>query len=186
MKTKMINLSILILLMNFNYLLAQNNTPCSCCTKNHKAFDFWIGDWTVYNTEGKIIGTNKIVKIQNGCVLQENWIASNKTNTGTSYNFFDLSDNTWNQVWISGTGNVLNLKGKINKDGAMVLKSKLVSSSKGNYYNQIIWSKNDDGSVTQRWDILNEKDKVISKAFEGIYKTELMVLSHLLNINIKT
>ncbi len=170
MKSKLINLTLLILLMNFNYLLAQNNNPCSCCTENYRAFDFWIGDWTVTNTEGKTIGTNKIVKMQNGCVLQENWIASNKTNTGTSYNFFDVSDGTWNQVWVSNTGYVLRLKGNINADGSMVLRSKLVESTNGNYYNQITWSKNDDGSVTQRWVILNEEDEIIRTDFEGIYK----------------
>jgi len=167
---KIITLVILILVMSFNYSSAQNNKPCPCCSENHKAFDFWVGEWTVYNTAGKIVGTNKIVKMQNGCVLQENWVASNKTNTGTSYNFFDLSDSTWNQVWISSTGNVLNLKGNINTEGAMVLKSKLTKGSKGNYYNQITWKKNDDSSVTQRWDILNKDGVTISKAFEEIYK----------------
>lgn len=134
------------------------------------AFDFWIGDWTVYNTNGQIIGTNKVLKMQDDCVLQENWKASNSVNTGTSYNFFDTSDNTWNQVWISNTGNVLNLKGNISKDGSMVLKSHLVKGTKGNYYNQITWSKNNDGSVIQRWDILNENNEPIRSAFEGIYK----------------
>jgi hypothetical protein len=105
-----------------------------------------------------------------GCVLQENCEASNKTNTGTSYNFFDSSDSTWNQVWVSNTGNVLRLNGHIDKEGAMVLKSELVNCPKGNYYNQITWTKNGDASVTQRWDILNESNQPLSKAFEGIYK----------------
>lgn len=170
MKTNLINLSILILFLNFNFLLGQNIDPCSCCTENHKAFDFWIGDWTVTNTEGKTIGANKIVKMQNGCVLQENWVASNKTNTGTSYNFFDSSDSTWNQVWISNTGYILRLKGNINIDGSMVLKSKLIESANGNYYNQITWSKNDDGSVMQLWEILNEEGEVLRIDFKGIYK----------------
>jgi hypothetical protein len=52
----------------------------------------------------------------------------------------------------------------------MVLKSELVNCPKGNYYNQITWTKNGDGSVTQRWDILNESNQPLSKAFEGIYK----------------
>ena len=131
MRTKILYLSILILLMNLNYSIAQKNDSCSCCTKDHEAFDFWLGDWTVYNREGQAVGTNKIVRIQNGCVLQENWIATNKTNTGTSYNFYELSDDTWNQVWISNTGNVLRLKGNINASGAMVLKSDLIESSNG-------------------------------------------------------
>ena len=163
-------LSLIFILTSLSQSLAQTESPCSCCTDDHKAFDFWVGDWSVYNTGGIIIGTNKVVKMEGGCVLQENWKASNNSNTGTSYNYFDLSDSTWNQVWISSTGNVLNLKGNLNKEGVMVLKSKLVQSSKGSYYNQINWTKNDNGTVTQRWDILNENLAPLSKAFEGIYK----------------
>lgn len=163
-------LSILLAHLSMGVANAQTNDPCHCCTSNHQAFDFWIGDWTVYNPSEKIVGTNKVVKMQNGCVIQENWEASNKTNTGTSYNYFNKNDSTWNQIWVSSTGNILNLKGNPNENGEMVLKSKLVKSSKGNYYNQIIWSKNEDGSVTQRWDILNENSEPISIAFEGIYK----------------
>ena len=180
MRTKTLYLSILILLMNLNYSIAQKNDSCSCCTKDHEAFDFWLGDWTVYNREGQTVGTNKIVRIQNGCVLQENWIATNKTNTGTSYNFYELSDDTWNQVWISNTGKVLRLKGNINASGAMVLKSDLIESSNGNYFNQITWTKNDDGTVTQLWVILNEENKIIRTDFEGIYhKTnEQSIIDH--------
>jgi hypothetical protein len=144
--------------------------PVPAVLMTTKPFDFWVGDWTVYNNGGGIIGTNKVVKMIDGCVLQENWEASNKTNTGTSYNFFDSSDSTWNQVWVSNTGNVLRLNGHIDKEGAMVLKSELVNCPKGNYYNQITWTKNGDASVTQRWDILNESNQPLSKAFEGIYK----------------
>ena len=165
-----IYLAVLIIVVGIGHSLAQSDSPCACCTENHKAFDYWEGDWTVYNTNGQIVGTNKIVKLQNGCVLKENWEASNGSNTGTSYNYFDSSDNTWNQVWISSTGNVLNLKGNISKDGSMILKSNLVNGTKGTYYNQITWSKNNDGSVTQRWDIMNENNEATSKAFEGIYK----------------
>jgi len=161
---------LLIILTSVLHSFAQNDSTCPCCSENHKAFDFWVGNWTVYNTSGKLIGTNKVIKLQGGCVVQENWKASNGTNTGTSYNFFNSTYSTWNQVWISNTGNVLNLKGNINKNGSMVLKSKLLQGSKGSYYNQITWSKNGNGTVTQRWDILNENGEPLGKAFEGIYK----------------
>jgi hypothetical protein len=55
----------------------------------------------------------------------------------------------------------------------MVLKSNLVKSPKGNYYNQISWKKNKDGSVTQQWDIFNEKGEKTANAFKGIYKKKL-------------
>ncbi|MBD3223118.1 MAG: hypothetical protein GF313_00200 [Caldithrix sp.] len=163
-------LSLCFSLISIPYLSAQDDDPCPCCSNSYKSFDFWIGDWVVYNTEGEVIGTNKIVKMQDGCVVQENWKASNGTNTGTSYNYFDTSDSTWNQLWISNTGNILELKGNLDSDGNMVLTSGLINSPKGRYYNQIIWSKNDDNSVTQQWDILNEQGDLINHAFKGIYR----------------
>ena len=42
---------------------AQDN--CPCCTDNHSTFDFWVGDWVVYNTLNNVIGENKIVKLIN-------------------------------------------------------------------------------------------------------------------------
>lgn len=171
MKTKKVLQPIFILILLINTLSAQGTNSCN--SDDHRAFDFWIGDWTVYNTNDQVIGTNKVVKMQNGCVLQENWEASNRTNTGTSYNFFDAKDNMWNQVWISNIGYVLRLRGNIDKNGAMVLKSKLKQGPKGRYYDQISWSKNEDGSVTQLWQIFNEQGKIIKTSFEGIYKKRL-------------
>jgi hypothetical protein len=167
---KLYYLSVILVLTSLYPVLAQSGNACACCSENHTAFDFWVGDWKVYNTGGKLIGTNKVLKLQEGCVVQENWEAANNTSTGTSYNFFDSSDSTWNQVWISSTGNVLNLKGNLSREGVMILKSELAMGTKGKYYNQITWSKNTNGTVTQRWDILNENGVPISNAFEGIYK----------------
>lgn len=150
--------------------MAQGDEPCPCCSESHRAFDFWVGDWNVYNTEDKLVGTNRIVSMQDGCVLQENWVASDQSNTGTSYNYFDGNDSTWNQLWISNTGYILKLKGNVDRSGAMILRSELLKSPKGTYYHQISWTKNKDGSVTQRWDILNKDGDLINKAFEGIYR----------------
>ncbi|MDX1828936.1 MAG: hypothetical protein R3342_05245 [Lutibacter sp.] len=164
----------LFLLTFSTVVISQNKTEdCNCCSKNYKAFNFWEGNWNVYNPKGELIGSNKVRKIKLGCGLQENWIATNNKNTGTSYNYYDKADNLWHQVWISNTGNIINLEGNIDKNGVMVLKSKLVKSSKGNYYNQISWKKNKDGSVTQQWDIFNEKGEKTANAFKGIYKKKL-------------
>ncbi len=52
----------------------------------------------------------------------------------------------------------------------MILKSELLEGAKGKYFNQITWTKNRDGSVTQVWNIFNEKNKKTQEAFRGIYK----------------
>ena len=58
----------------------------------------------------------------------------------------------------------------------MVLKSELLDGQKGKYYNQITWTKNEDGSVTQIWNIFNEKNKMTQEAFRGIYKKSVKTI----------
>lgn len=160
---------IIFLIFFGHYLIAQNKTDnCACCSEFHDQFDFWIGEWTVYNVDGKEVGKNIITKQYDNCVLQEKWTSAAK-NRGTSYNYYDKKDNTWNQVWIDNSGFSLTLKGKYN-NGKMVLNSEMLEGKNGNYYNQITWTKNNDGSVTQTWDIYNEKNEKKREAFKGIYK----------------
>ncbi len=148
-------------------LMAQNS--CACCTENHSAFDFWVGDWMVYDTSGNKIGENKIDKIEGNCILNEHWIGR-KGNTGSSYNYYDSNDSTWNQVWIDNQGGNLILKGHASTH-KMILKSKFQKGPSGNLYcNRITWTLNTDGSVTQRWDITNENDDLLSVSFIGIYR----------------
>ncbi|MCW8850497.1 MAG: hypothetical protein OQJ81_11005, partial [Melioribacteraceae bacterium] len=82
-------------------LFAQDSTEnnCVCCSNQHSQFDFWVGEWTVYDTLDNMIGTNKIVKQYESCLIQENWISAGK-NRGTSYNYYDPNDSTWNQLWL--------------------------------------------------------------------------------------
>lgn len=165
-------LYILLFAVSFTQLNGQNSesNDCKCCTEHHDDFDFWIGDWTVYNTNGKIVGTNKISKLYDKCVLREEW-QSKSTNKGTSNNFYNPQDGTWNQVWVDNSGFSLFLKGGL-EDDKMVLKSELLEGKNGNYYNQITWTPNNDGSVTQLWEYYKEDGTLIQQAFKGIYKKD--------------
>lgn len=157
--------SLVLFLLSF-FGMAQ--TTCNCCTENHQQFDFWVGDWEVYDNSGKKLGENKVEKLENDCIVSENWKGTTG-GSGRSYNYFNLSDSTWNQVWISSSGNNLVLKGKASPN-KMTLRSELTKGEKGNYYNRISWTKNENGSVTQLWEILDTEEKPTSVAFEGIYK----------------
>ena len=158
-------LFIIILLPLFNY---SQNSDCACCTSEYGQFDFWVGDWNVFNTEGKKVGENLVQKLEDNCILNENWQSTNG-GSGKSYNYFDPEEETWNQLWISNAGNILKLKGKA-EPNKMILKSKLQGDENGRFYNQITWTKNPDGSVTQKWEIYNSKGELTKKAFLGIYR----------------
>ena len=149
---------------------AQSN--CLCCDSLHKQFDFWVGEWIVKDTTGNRVGENIISKIQENCVLLENWKGA-QGGTGTSMNYFDKSDSTWNQLWVDNKGNVLKLKGKF-ASGKMVLKSELIKGKKVDfYYNQISWYQNNDDTVTQLWEIYDENGNLLNTVFKGIYYRKL-------------
>lgn len=159
--------SILFISLSLTVLAQQNQ--CPCCDEKHQQFDFWVGKWEVTDTAGNVQGENTITKIEDGCTLQEKWVGTKGT-TGTSLNYYDSSDSTWNQLWIDKNGGILKLKGHFN-DNKMILKSELATNKTGKqYYNQITWTKIDDKTVSQLWDIYTSGGKKIQTLFLGIYK----------------
>lgn len=168
------NLMFMAIVILTNYAIAQENVtpkedPCPCCEGHYNDFNFWLGEWRVYDKDGKQVGNNSIKKIQNGCAVSENWMGFSGLN-GSSLNYFKKADSTWNQVWVDNKGYVLNFKGRL-ENGKMVLKSDLMKGNKINwYYNKITWSKNTDGTLTQRWETYDKNDKVQSLVFLGTYK----------------
>lgn len=164
---KNIALTAIILLSAIN-LNGQGTDFCPCCSPEYKKFDFWIGSWIVYDTTNTKVGESHIQSAQNNCVIIENWNSPNST--GTSMNFYNRADSSWNQIWIDNVGNPLFLKGGI-IDGRMVMTSELTRGIKIEwYYNRIIWEKRSDGTVVQTWFVLDSNYKTISTLFKGIYR----------------
>lgn len=141
--------------------------PCPCCIAPHTDFDFWEGDWVVLDTAGNKVGDNTISKLEAGCLLQEKW-RGKQGGTGTSINYYNKADATWNQTWVDDKGNVLKLQGQLEGNN-MVLKGSLIKGKKMDYYNQITWTPNEDGTVTQLWEIYGVNHKLLRTIFKGIY-----------------
>jgi len=150
---------------------SAQSSACNCCTEKHAEFDFWIGTWNVTAPDGSPAGRNVIDKIQDKCVLRENWTSATAGYTGTSNNFFNSQTEQWEQIWVDNQGQSLHLKG--NKVGnQMILSSEELTNKKGETYrNRVTWTHNEDGTVRQLWEILKD-DKVTSVAFDGLYKKE--------------
>ncbi|TAI49465.1 hypothetical protein [Flagellimonas allohymeniacidonis] len=148
---------------------AQTDDSCNCCSEIQKAFDFWVGEWEVTNnTNGSIAGYNSIVKQEDGCVLRENWTSAQPGYTGTSLNFYNKANEEWEQLWVDNTGAALKLRGKY-VDSKMILSSEEFQNDGKSLRNRITWFNNEDGTVRQLWEVL-EGEKVVSVAFDGIYK----------------
>ncbi|WP_460218395.1 hypothetical protein [Psychroserpens sp. MEBiC05023] len=161
---------IVALTLLFTALLpAQNKDNCNCCTEQHQAFDFWIGDWTVTNTDGSAAGENSIVKIQDNCMLLENWTSTKSDFTGTSQNFYNYKTKQWEQLWIDNKGSHLKLKGN-RKGNQMILRTDDDINKEGKtFYHRVTWTHNKDGSVRQLWETIVD-GKHTTVAFDGLYK----------------
>jgi len=149
---------------------AQQPEACPCCTAEARQFDFWIGEWETYTPDGKFAGNNRIVLLQDSCVLQENWTSGGSAYTGTSYNFYNTKSRKWQQLWVDNQGGNLQLEGAF-ENGSMVLYSKeLLNREKKPQIDRITWTPGKDGTVQQLWEISTDKGKTWKVIFDGLYK----------------
>jgi tetratricopeptide (TPR) repeat protein len=97
-------------------LAARIARPCQSYPE-YKQFDFWVGDWNVQTQQGQMVGTNTVQRIEDGCILLENWTGL-QGGTGKSINFYNVGTGKWRQTWVDSTGNVAEFQGQY-KDGAL-------------------------------------------------------------------
>lgn len=158
------------LIISISLKAQTNNTnSCKCCNEINTAFDFWAGNWQVVDASGKVLGTNFIDKIQDECILRENWESAQTNYTGTSYSFYNSNTEQWEQIWVDNQGGSLHLKG-VKNGNQMILKTEKAKDKSGMpYYHRVTWTANEDGTVRQLWETITDETNV-SVAFDGIYK----------------
>jgi hypothetical protein len=79
-------------------------TPCSNNSDSHR-FDFWVGEWTVFNAAGQPAGSSSVQKILSDCVVFENWTDA-QGGQGKSLNAFNSTLGRWQQFWTDQYGAV--------------------------------------------------------------------------------
>jgi tetratricopeptide (TPR) repeat protein len=89
--------------------LDKQRRPCMYSAEA-KQFDFWIGEWDVFNLQGQKVGTSMIQQISAGCGILENWRDA-FGNEGKSINFYDANTQKWHQYWIGAAGGPLRYSG---------------------------------------------------------------------------
>ena len=82
--------------------LAQSDTPCSKAI--YRQFDFWIGKWEVKSPVGKIVGHNEVTTELDGCLLVEHWKGAAGKSLGSSFNYYDIRDQLWHQLYLDNSG----------------------------------------------------------------------------------
>lgn len=83
---------------------APNPNPCQSDSLR-RAFDFWVGDWTVTAPDGRQTGTSHVEAVSGGCALLENW-RDMRGGEGKSLNTYDPRLKRWRQFWVGNFGAV--------------------------------------------------------------------------------
>lgn len=124
-------------------------SPGPCDAPVYHEFDFWIGEWSVYDPAGNLAGTNSIQPAESGCLLIERW-TNTAGGTGQSYNFYDPGIGKWRQVWVSAAG-VIDYAGGLTETGSMYLEGEIRNRGAAPAPFTGEWTANADGSVTQHF-----------------------------------
>lgn len=171
---KKITLLLTILITSFSF----SQKPCETNPK-YNEFDFWIGDWTVYNTQNKIAGYSKISKILENCVILEEWTSANQlkngmTFAGKSYNTFDASSGEWQQTWVDNVGGSTEfLHGKYEKN-ALTFTTDLFKIDSINYAKRRLTFYNlDKNKVRQHGEISLDEGKTWKTEYDLEYRRNL-------------
>ncbi len=142
-------------------------TPPRCDTPEFRQFDFWVGDWNV-TSGGQPVGTNRVTLEEDECVVHEHWTGS-KGGTGQSFNYYDRVDRRWHQMWVSNTGNVLDLAGTF-AGGTLTFGGERRQPDGTTLRHRLSFHLNADGSVRQFWEMSSDGGATWSVAFDGLYR----------------
>jgi len=99
-------------------IVKKNAAPCEFDPK-FRQFDFWVGEWTVTNPQGRTMGKSHIEKILGGCVIFENYFGGTGYE-GKSFNFIDPISGSWRQTYVDSRGGKIEFTGSFDEKGNLV------------------------------------------------------------------
>jgi len=121
----------------------------SCVAPEYRQFDFWIGDWDVFDVDNAStkVACIRVDRILDGCVLREDYQGTDSLK-GQSFSLYDAPRKVWRQSWVTNRGRSLVLEGKLQGD-EMVLAGAYKSASGEETLVRGIW-KPVSGNVRER------------------------------------
>lgn len=146
---------------------ARTARVAPCQAMQYKEFDFWIGNWDVYDAKGAIQGHNLVTRDFAGCVLTEHW--SSPGQTGSSFSNYDSRTDRWYQNWVDSLGNMLMLRGRM-QNGSMIMTGLRKTREGRMALERGIWKPLPGHRVQQIWDYSLDGGKTWTLRFEGFYK----------------
>jgi ketosteroid isomerase-like protein len=113
---KIFTLSIVLLLVQ-----TTNAQKLPCSNPVYRNFDFWLGQWEAFGTNGQKAGDSKVTLILDSCIILEEWTSAGLQQglryAGKSYNTYNRLTKQWQQTWVDNVGGSTEyLQGKYEED----------------------------------------------------------------------
>ena len=94
--------------------------PAFCSAPEFRQFDFWLGDWDVFDVgKSAVVAHARVDLTLGGCVLREDYQGANGLQ-GQSFTLYDAIRKIWHQSWATNRGQLLVIEGKLDA-GQMLL-----------------------------------------------------------------
>ncbi|MCA9062213.1 MAG: hypothetical protein KDA96_04120 [Planctomycetaceae bacterium] len=136
-----------------------------------RQLDFWLGEWDVHDAEGALIGQNSITLHENGHLIRESW-RNTKGATGTSINFLAPTSKEWTQVWVDGSGSVVQYTGTV-ADGKLDMTGTATNAAGVVTHMRMTLQQQPDGRLRQKIEqSVHGNDDWIT-FFDGVYTRQL-------------
>ena len=114
-----------------------------------------------------VVGANLVTREQDSCLIIEHWTASTGGQTGTSFNYYDVRDKKWHQLYLDNSGNAgafPAMAGEL-KDNKMVLLSDPAASPVYRW----TWYVMSPGHVKQMAELSNDGQKTWQTFWDSVY-----------------
>jgi hypothetical protein len=101
---------------------ANVQSAAPCAGANYRQFDFWVGDWDVFDVERPtvVVAHARVELILNSCVLHEVYEGLDG-HKGESFTIYDVTRDTWHQSWVNDHGYLLTIEGRL-RGSSMILE----------------------------------------------------------------
>lgn len=161
----------LVILMISQALPAQK--PCSFPV--FRQFDFWVGNWEAFATNGKKAGDSKISIMLDSCVVLEEWTSASPqqglTYSGKSFNMYNAATKQWQQTWVDNTGNTTEFLRGTGSDGKIVYYADKVMDPKGkNFMRRLTFTKLSNDKVRQLGERSDDDGKTWTVEYDLEYR----------------
>ncbi|MEO8766374.1 MAG: hypothetical protein ABI416_18885, partial [Ginsengibacter sp.] len=89
------SVAIFVMLVISGNFFSQNTTAQKPCSAPEAAqFDFWVGEWELtWNDTSH--GTNRVLKIMDGCTVNENFHDPSINYSGSSWSVYNIRNKMW-------------------------------------------------------------------------------------------